>query len=193
MPWNVLQCFLPRDNKSSCHPILYCREPGNVWSSKVFLLNHLDYVSLNSNPWDGNAPSLGNSWEPPRGKTICVKTLPPTDANLVYHILRADYQVMLWKAADQQTPPAGDIAAYGWVLISGAVCVPTPRIARGPAAHPALMDVINCQCKAVGKACSSHTCSCHSAGLSCTPYCYCVGEAMCFNPQSIQPFSLYCP
>ena len=25
-------------------------------------------------------------------------------------------------------------------------------------------------------------CSCHSAGLSCTPYCYCVGEAMCFNP-----------
>ena len=89
---------------------------------------------------------------------------------------------MLWKAADQQTPPAVDIAAYGWELVSGAGCVPTPRIARGPAALPALMDVINCQCKAVGKACSSHSCSCHSAGLSCTPYCYCVGEAMCFNP-----------
>ena len=25
-------------------------EPGNVWSSKVFLLIHIDYVSLNSNP-----------------------------------------------------------------------------------------------------------------------------------------------
>ena len=88
---------------------------------------------------------------------------------------------MLWKAADQQTPPAVDIAAYGWELVSGAGCVPTPRIARGPAA-PALMDVINCQCKAVGKACGSHACSCHSAGLCCTPYCYCVDEAMCFNP-----------
>ena len=78
--------------------------------------------------------------------------------------MRAHYQVMLWKAADQQTPPAVEIAAYGWELVSGAGCVPTPRIARGPAAPPALMDVINCQCKAVGKACSSHACSCHSTG-----------------------------
>ena len=59
--------------------------------------------------------------------------------------------------------------------------MPNPCIARGPAAPPALMDVINCQCKAVGKACSSHACSFHSAGLSCTPYC-CVDEAMCFIP-----------
>ena len=44
------------------------------------------------------------------------------------------------------------------------------------------MDLINCQAKAVGKACSSHACSCHSAGLSCTHYCHCVCEAMCFNP-----------
>ena len=86
-----------------------------------------------------------------RGKAVCVKTLPPTDANLAYHILRAHYQVMLWKAADQQTPPAVDIAANGWELVSGAGCVPTPRIARGPAAPPALMDVINCLCEAVGK------------------------------------------
>ena len=48
-----------------------------------------------------------------RGKVVCVKTLPSTDANLSYHILRAHYQVMLWKAANQQTPPAVDIAAYG--------------------------------------------------------------------------------
>ena len=47
-------------------------EPGNVWSSKVFLLNHIDYVSLNSNLWDGNAPSLGNSWEPQKSKMAAV-------------------------------------------------------------------------------------------------------------------------
>ena len=39
-----------------------------------------------------------------------------------------------------------------------------------------------CNVSSVGKAYSSHACSCHSAGLSCSPYCYCVGEAMCFNP-----------
>ena len=39
-----------------------------------------------------------------------------------------------------------------------------------------------CNVSNVGEAYSSHSCSCHSAGLSCTPYCYCVGEAMCFNP-----------
>ena len=49
-----------------------------------------------------------------RGKAVCVKTLPPIDANLAYHIRRAHYQVMLWKAADQQIRPAVDIAAYGW-------------------------------------------------------------------------------
>ena len=74
---------------------------------------------------------------------------------------------MPWKAADQQTP--------------GAWRVPSPRVARGPGAPPALMDAINCQCKAVRKACSSHACSCNSEGLSCTPYCFCVGEAMFFN------------
>ena len=51
----------------------FCK-PGNGWSSKVFLLNHigLEYVSLNSNPWDGNAPSLGNSWEPRKSKMAVV-------------------------------------------------------------------------------------------------------------------------
>ena len=33
---------------------------------------HIDYVSLNSNPWDGNAPSLGNSWEPRKSKMAAV-------------------------------------------------------------------------------------------------------------------------
>ena len=47
---------------------------------------------------------------------------------------------------------------------------------------PALMDAINNQCNAVGKACSNRACSCHCEGLSCTPYCFCVGEAMDLNP-----------
>ena len=49
----------------------FCK-PGNGWSSKFFLLNHMDYVSLNWNPWDDNAPSLGNSWEPRKSKMAAV-------------------------------------------------------------------------------------------------------------------------
>ena len=37
-------------------------------------------------------------------------------------------------------PPAAlypvDIAAYGWEFVSGAGCVQTPRVVRGPAAPP---------------------------------------------------------
>ena len=75
------------------------------------------------------------------GKAVYVKFFPPRDANWSYHILRSHYQVMLWKAAG---------------------CMSTPRITREPAAHPALMNVINCQCNAARKACCSHACSCYS-------------------------------
>ena len=36
-----------------------------------------------------------------------LKKLPPTDANLQLHVLRAHLQVLLWKAADQSDPPEG--------------------------------------------------------------------------------------
>ena len=58
------------------------------------------------------------------GKAVCIKSLPPMDANLSYHILRTHCQVMLWKATDQ--------------LTAGAECVPNPRIAA-PAAHVAVI------------------------------------------------------
>ena len=44
---------------------------------------------------------------------------------------------MLWKAADQQIADAGS--------------VPTPHIARGPAAPPAFMDISNCNATLLGK------------------------------------------
>ena len=67
------------------------------------------------------------------GKVVCVKSLPPTDANLSYHILChiTSHTIKSCSGADQQT--------------SGAGCMPNPRIAEGPAAPSALMDVINCQ------------------------------------------------
>ena len=40
-----------------------------------------------------------------------LKKLPPTDANLQLHVLRAHLQMLLWKAADQRDPPVAPIAA----------------------------------------------------------------------------------
>ena len=39
-------------------------------------------------------------------KSKKVMALPPTSPNLRQNALRSHLQVMLWKAADQQTPPA---------------------------------------------------------------------------------------
>ena len=115
-----------------------------------------------------------------KGKPPHVKTLPPTDANLLLHILRAHHQTMLWKAADKDDDPVLNIADFGWEVLNN---VPSPVIASRPPAPPELMKVISCQCRAVGKACSQANCSCLAAGLPCTIYCRCEGASdECHNP-----------
>ena len=70
-----------------------------------------------------------------------IMTLPPTSANLLQHALRAHLQVMLWKAADQQAPPAvsATITDFGWEVQNG---IPVPAMAIGDPAPPKLVDVI---------------------------------------------------
>ncbi|KAG0710359.1 hypothetical protein GWK47_002488 [Chionoecetes opilio] len=114
--------------------------------------------------------------EPPSPAT----TLPPTDANLLFHMLRAHHQTMLWKAADQNNDPKLNITEFGWEVINN---VPTPEIASGPPAPPELMKVISCQCRAARKACLQANCSCCASGLSCTVYYHCEGSPdECHNP-----------
>ena len=53
--------------------------------------------------------------------------------------------------------------------------VDTPSVSHAPVAY-GLLYVVSCSCSAERKACSEKRCSSHSAGLSCTEYCYCEGE-----------------
>ena len=48
---------------------------------------------------------------------------------------------MLWKAADQQGPPAQstNITQFGWEIKDG---IPVPAVAQGDPAPPELIDVI---------------------------------------------------
>ena len=66
--------------------------------------------------------------------------------------------------SDQQGPPNVDITKFGWEVTEG---IPSPCIATGLHAPQGLIDVINCGCKAEGKACSTdRSCSCHMNNMS---------------------------
>ena len=54
---------------------------------RFFLLNHIDYVPLNSNPLDGNALSLGNSWEPRKSKMAAVIVVNYKMCSSLHYIL----------------------------------------------------------------------------------------------------------
>ena len=77
-----------------------------------------------------------------------VQSLPPTEPNLYYHILRilrVHLQIMLWKAANCKALPddSYDITQYDWLIKDG---IPVPKVAEGAHAPPELIDVIRCQC-----------------------------------------------
>ena len=76
-----------------------------------------------------------------------VKKRPPTDANLLLHVLRSHLQMLLWKAADQRDPPveAQNIANFGWNIEGSAI---TRAVSTAPVAPQALLDVISCSCTA---------------------------------------------
>ena len=67
-----------------------------------------------------------------RKKPPPLKKLLPTDSNLQLHVLRANLQMMLWKAADQRQPPvdARDIRHFGWDVKEGGVV--TPSVSNAP-------------------------------------------------------------
>ena len=113
-----------------------------------------------------------------RKKPPPLKKLPPTDANLQLHVLRAHLQMLLWKAADQRDQPE-ELANFGWSIEGSTV---TPAVSTVPVAPQVLLDVVSCSCTAEGKACSGTRCSCNSAGLSCTDYCKCEGGDICCSP-----------
>ena len=66
----------------------------------------------------------------------------------------------LWKAADKKESPvrSKDIVSFGWTVEDMKV---TPKVAKGPIDPEGLTNIISCKCSAVGKACSSHKCSCY--------------------------------
>ena len=110
-----------------------------------------------------------------------LKTLPPTDDNLAFHVRRAHFQVMLWKAAAQGKHSVNiDACCYGWEKQNEKLI---PVTSHNPPAPSAVMKVIACGCNE--SACSRMNCSCRSAGLSCTAYCKCSASVQCKNELTV--------
>ncbi len=66
--------------------------------------------------------------------------------------------MMLWKATNQQGPPELNHNNYGWSMKDGVLF---PVFNTSSPAPASLMDVLNCKCKAEGKACGTSACTCH--------------------------------
>ncbi|KAG7157432.1 hypothetical protein Hamer_G005864 [Homarus americanus] len=97
-----------------------------------------------------------------------LRCLPPTTAAYDLHVLRAHYQIMIWRAAVEVGPPNHDPRQYGWssdqasnlllpVLLPSDVS-PVPDI---------IQKLIKCSCSA-NRPCSNAQCSCVAAMLSCS-------------------------
>ena len=143
------------------------------------------FLALYGQPADTSIESARFTLYTRNKKSPKVKALPPTSPNLFLHVLRAHLQTMLWKAADQQSPPDESmyITDFGWKIRDD---VPVPAVAERDPAPPQLSDVINCQCNAVEKKCSTDACGCHREHLSYTNYCNYRGHDGCCNPHTAQ-------
>ena len=62
-----------------------------------------------------------------RGKTPPLKKLQQTDTNLQLHVIRASFQLIIWKAADQRCPSVDtrDIRRFGCDVKEGGVVKPS--------------------------------------------------------------------
>ena len=117
------------------------------------------------------------------GKPLKYMALPPTDSNLMLHMLRVHHAMILAKAACYKDPPSLDMTSYGWSIQDGSVM---PVISTLPPGPDDLMDAIACSRAAAGKACSALNCSCHKDRISCTMMCKCIGEDNCHNLFKVQ-------
>ena len=82
-----------------------------------------------------------------KGKTLRVMALPPTEPNLMLHLLRVQHAMILAKSVVKDAPPVLDITSCGYDVKDSCV---NPVISKLPARTDSIIDSIACSCAAVG-------------------------------------------
>ena len=93
--------------------------------------------------------------------------LPPTQAALLPHIIRANYVTMQDKSYLTDCPELPSIEENGWNLLESGCYIPVKCFALP--APKVILELTKCGCKAgcIGQ------CSCSINSLPCTPLCKC--------------------
>ncbi|KAL8571528.1 hypothetical protein ACOMHN_056823 [Nucella lapillus] len=93
-----------------------------------------------------------------------LSSLPPTMAPFHAHCQRANYQVALWEAAGEPTPPHLDPLNYGYEVKQSTLC-PAFGLENQLPAPPSVLNLVSCSCKT---GCSSAQCTCTKVSLTCS-------------------------
>ena len=102
--------------------------------------------------------------------------LPSQDA-LKQHILRANYQTVVWGRALIVQPHIPSPHNHGWIQTND--CLRLHWMDKLPALRD-LLEMVSCNCK-TGYA--SQGCSCRSNNLVCTDVCGCTENNICNRPE----------
>ena len=99
-----------------------------------------------------------------RNPSMNMEQLPSTYTALYQHILRAQYQCLVWEGATTAVPGVLEVSSYGWQLNGDHVMtthLPAPDEAS---------ELLRCGCET---GCGSGRCRCARQGTSFTELCLC--------------------
>ena len=109
------------------------------------------------------------------------ENLPPTQATLKYHTLRAHCQALIWHNAVIAQQPIPNVTEYGWD-VEGQVY--SPHISDKPPAPLAVLELVKCTCTT--SQCIT-VCSCKKVKMACTEMCRCeADDNECLNVQETE-------
>ncbi len=124
---------------------LYCQHQGNINEARYCLFQ------------------LGNFSD---------EGLPPNKDCLIHHIMRANYQALIWRRCCDSRMNLPSPSEHGWIVQGDEIEL--KWMSTKPAPDEAL-QFVNCGCHT---GCNSQRCSCRRVGLKCTKLCKC---ASCTN------------
>jgi hypothetical protein len=112
------------------------------------------------------------------GQDASLVRLPPSEAALRQHILRASFQTKVWHSSCLAKPPLPSPMEYGWRTVKDSL---HPVYFEGNMSAEFLRDLV-CSCK--GKSQCKKSCVCAEQNLACTDLWSCQGSESCKNVHS---------
>ena len=103
-------------------------------------------------------------------KNRALDGMPPTEAALFQHTLRAAYQGgQVWGQSTIANPELPDPCTFGWIKEEG---IFKPMWTTLPSASVSCDELVSCKCKISCKG----LCRCYRSSLPCTTLCACDGD-----------------